>query len=144
MRKQVNVFALFSNFFCLFLFFDFFIFFRLLSIVVLKVWPSGLAVNLNVIFLYKLFYIWFFCSFLLLGIDDVGGSNFKVMSRSRNPLADISNSNSVKKSCLKKSGSIGLDSSLVIEVVNLEKKICSWFYISIFCSWVYKIFFAEG
>ena len=64
----------------------------------------------------------FFCSFLLLGIDDVGGSNSKVMSRSRNSFANISNSNSVKKTCLKKSVSIRLDSSLVTKVVNLEKK----------------------
>ena len=58
--------------------------------------------------------------FFTLGIDDVGGSNSKVMSRSRNSLADISNSNSMKKTCLKKSVSIRLSS--VTEVVNLEKK----------------------
>ncbi|KAG0535652.1 hypothetical protein BDA96_04G384100 [Sorghum bicolor] len=55
-------------------------------------------------------------------IDDLGGSNSKVISNSKNPLVDVSNLKSVKKSSLKKSVSIGHDSSPVLEVVDLENK----------------------
>jgi len=55
-------------------------------------------------------------------IDDLGGTNSKVLSNSKNPLVDVSNLKSVKKSSLKKLVSIGHDSSPVTEVVDLENK----------------------
>jgi len=51
------------------------------------------------------------------GVDgvDVGPSSPKLVSTSRNPLADISNSKSLRKGCLKKSVSIGLGNAIDLE-----------------------------
>ncbi|XP_066384649.1 uncharacterized protein [Miscanthus floridulus] len=46
---------------------------------------------------------------------DVGPSSPKLMSSSRNPLGDISNSKSLRKGCLKKSVFIGLSNSTDLE-----------------------------
>ena len=53
--------------------------------------------------------------FLFIGYTDVGPSSPKLVSSSRNPLGDISNSKSLRKGCLKKSVSIGLPNSTDLE-----------------------------
>jgi len=59
--------------------------------------------------------------FLFIGYTDVGPSSPKLVSSSRNPLGDISNSKSLRKGCLKKSVSIGLPNS-----TDLENKYASY------------------